>query len=199
MMKNIRSKIVPIPRKDIDTDLIISAEFLTVTDKKGLGEHVFERLRVSDPDFPLNFEKYKGAEILVARSNFGCGSSREHAAWALFDYGIKVVIAPSFSDIFYSNAMKNGILPLILEEKTVEEIFEDEAMNSGEYVVSVDLPNQIIELADGQKYEFKIDPYRKECLIKGMDDMDYLLENIAEINKFDKKHKNFIFFDTKNL
>ncbi len=187
-MKKINSKIIPLFRKDIDTDLIIPAEFLTVTDKIGLGKHLFARLREMEKDFPFNLAKYEGAEILVAGDNFGCGSSREHAAWALADWGIKVIIAPSFSDIFLSNAMKNGILPVILFEEDVAKIAKEEA-------IEVDLINQTV----AGKYQFEIDPYRKDCLINGMDDMAYLLKNISAIEGFDKKHANHLFFDTSKI
>lgn len=197
-MKQIKSKIIPLPRKDIDTDLIIPAEFLTVTTRVGLGEHVFSRLRKMDADFPFNLEKYKGAEILVTRSNFGCGSSREHAAWALADWGIKVVIAPSFADIFFNNAMKNGILPIVMDEEIVETIFERESA-LGEYILEVDLPQQRVVFPGDEICEFDIDPYRKECLIEGMDDFDYLLANLPSIREFDAAHKEKIFFDLTNL
>jgi 3-isopropylmalate dehydratase small subunit len=183
MQEIIKSKIVPLPRADIDTDLIIPADFLTTTSKKGLGEHVFARLRMMEPNFPFNLEKYNGARILVAKKNFGCGSSREHAAWALRDWGIEVVVAPSFSDIFFSNAMKNGILPIILDEKIVDGIFE-----CGDCEIEVNLKEQKVILRDGEMVGFKIDPYRKECLLKNMDDLDYLLSQMDEIKKFDKKH-----------
>lgn len=183
MQEIIKSKIIPLPREDIDTDLIIPANFLTTTSKKGLGEHVFARLKIMEPDFPFNLKKYFGAKVLVTRKNFGCGSSREHAAWALRDWGIEVVIAPSFSDIFFSNAMKNGILPIILEEKVVNEIFV-----LGDCEVEVNLKNQKVVLKNGEVCDFQIDPYRKECLLNNMDDLDYLVSQMAEINKFDKKH-----------
>lgn len=183
-MENIiKSRIIPLPRTDIDTDLIIPADFLTTTSKKGLGEHVFARLRMMEPDFPFNLEKYNGARILVAKKNFGCGSSREHAAWALRDWGIEVVIAPSFSDIFFSNAMKNGILPIILGEKIVDGIFE-----FGDCEIEVNLKEQKVIFPNGEIFSFQIDQYRKECLLKNMDDLDYLLSQMSEIEKFDKKH-----------
>lgn len=182
-MKIIKSKIVPIRRKDVDTDLIIPAEFLTVTVKTGLGEHLFARIASE-----LNLSDYKGREILVACENFGCGSSREHAAWALADWGIKVVIAPSFADIFYNNAMKNGIVPVVLKADLFD--FDNE--------IEVNLEEQTVEFAD-ETYHFEIDPYRKECLMNGMDDLDYLLVNKPEIEAFDQKHKKHIFFDTSKL
>jgi 3-isopropylmalate dehydratase small subunit len=183
-MKNIiKSKIIPLPRADIDTDLIIPADFLTTTSKKGLGEHVFARLRMMEENFPFNLKKYCYAKILVTKKNFGCGSSREHAAWALKDWGIEVVIAPSFADIFFNNAMKNGILPIILEEKIVNEIFA-----AGDCEIEVNLKDQKVVLENGKVCDFQIDPYRKECLLMNMDDLDYLLSQMNEIKKFDKKH-----------
>lgn len=183
MQEIIKSKIIPLPREDIDTDLIIPADFLTTTSKKGLGEHVFARLRIMEPNFPFNLKKYFGAKILVTRKNFGCGSSREHAAWALRDWGIEVVIAPSFSDIFFSNAMKNGILPIILSENVVDEIFA-----AGDCEIEINLRDQKVILTNGEVHGFQIDRYRKECLLKNMDDLDYLLLQMNEIKKFDKKH-----------
>ncbi len=190
-MEKIKSKIIPLPRRDIDTDLIIPAEFLMVTDKKGLGKYVFSRVREMEKDFPFNLEEFSGCEILVVRENFGCGSSREHAAWALSDWGIKVIIAPSFADIFYNNALKNNILPIVASEGIVEEM-----LKGG--IAEIDLPQQKVIFGDTE-FSFEIDPYRKECLIHGMDDMDYLLSASQEIKAFDKKHKKYLFFDLKNL
>lgn len=196
-MKIIKSKIVPIQRDDIDTDLIIPAEFLTTTTRDGLGKHLFDRLRKTEENFPLNLEKYQGVEIMLVGKNFGCGSSREHAAWALSDWGIKVVIAESFADIFCSNAMKNKILPVVLPEVIVKKIFAEE--KKGEYEIEVDLERQAVMLPDGKVIQFALDQYRKECLIKEIDDMDYLLENLSEIKEFDRRHSKYIFFDTSVL
>lgn len=192
-MKIIESKIIPLPIKDIDTDMIIPAEFLSRTTKEGFGEFVFDRLRKMDADFPFNHPEYQGAEVLVARENFGCGSSREHAAWALNDWGIKVVIAPSFADIFFNNAQKNGILPVIVETETVEMLFNK--TKEMDYRVTVDLENQTVKMPEIGEIQFEIDPYRKECLINGMDDMDYLLSHMDEIKKFDEKHRKNLFFN----
>ncbi len=188
-MEKIKSKIIPLPRRDIDTDLIIPAEFLMVTDKKGLGKHVFSRVREMEKDFSFNLEEFLGSEILVVRENFGCGSSREHAAWALSDWGVKVIIAPSFADIFYNNALKNNILPIVTSEEIVEDMLKGGT-------AEVDLPQQKVIFYE-REFSFEIDPYRKECLIHRMDDMDYLLSNMKEIKAFDKKHK--LFFDHKCL
>ncbi|MCX6735212.1 MAG: 3-isopropylmalate dehydratase small subunit [Candidatus Peregrinibacteria bacterium] len=194
MREIIKSKIIPLPREDIDTDLIIPADFLTTTSKKGLGEHVFARLRMMESNFPFNLAKYREAKILVAGKNFGCGSSREHAAWALRDWGIEVVIAPSFADIFFNNAMKNGILPIILDEKIVSEIFAKEDCE-----IEVNVAAQKVILPNGEVFNFEIDSYRKECLLKDMDDLAYLVSQMSEIKSFDKRHSKNIFFDTKVL
>lgn len=198
-MKNIiKSRIIPIPRSDIDTDLIIPAEFLTTTVKEGLGRHLFARLRIMETDFPLNLKKYQEAQIMVTRENFGCGSSREHAAWALKDYGIDVVIAPSFSDIFFSNALKNGVLPIVLSEKNVNKIFDSEKKIDN-YELKINVKKQTVILPDSSSEVFEIDPYRKECLLKNMDDLSYLMANIREIHRFDKKHAKNIYFNTNAL
>jgi len=198
MIKKIKSQIIPINRKDIDTDLIIPANFLTCTNKTGLGKHLFSRLRKVEKDFPLNVSKYKNSAILVSQENFGCGSSREHASWALSDYGIKVIIAPSYSDIFFNNAMKNMILPIVADKKTVEKIFNQEA-KSKKYKIEIDLPNQSFTLPDKTVYKFTIDPYRKECLIQGIDDMSYLLKNIRVIKSFDTHHRKTLFINTDSI
>lgn len=183
-MNVIKSKIVPVKRKDVDTDLIIPAEFLTITTKEGLGKHLFVRIAED-----LNLAFYKGRTILVAGENFGCGSSREHAPWALYDWGIRVVIAPSFADIFFNNAMKNGILPIVLDA----DLFDEDAE------IEVDLEAQTVTDGRGKKHHFEIDPYRKECLMKGMDDLDYLLSNLGEIEEFDQQRVKHLFFDTDKL
>ncbi len=197
-MKIIKSKIIPVNRKDIDTDLIIPADFLTTTVKTGLGKHAFDHLRKTDPEFPMNLAKYDGASILLAGDNFGCGSSREHAAWALADAGIKVVIAPSFANIFFTNAMNNNILCVTLPEDTTQEIFKTEVQN-GAYEITVDLPEQKIVLEDGKEFGFEINPYKKECLIEGMDDIDYLLKYLPEIQEFEKEHDKKLFFHLENI
>lgn len=190
-MKIIKSKIIALDRNDVDTDLIIPADFLTVTTKNGLGMHLFDRLKKMDPNCPFNLDKFRQVKVMVTGDNFGCGSSREHAAWALGDWGIAVVIAPSFADIFFNNAMKNGILPIVLEKKIV-----DKMMKGGD--IQIDLPEQKVSF-EAEVYHFAIDPYRKECLTEGMDDLDYLLANLGEISEFDLKHKSKIFFDISKL
>jgi len=197
-MKIIESKIIPIPRKDIDTDLIIPGEFLVGTTKNGLGDNLFAEVSRIESDFPINLEKYKDGKIILARENFGCGSSREHAAWALADWGIEAVIAPSFADIFYNNALKNKILPVVLDEKIVEKIFKEEA-DSGSFILKIDLPEQKVYTSNNEEYNFEINPYSKECLIKEIDDLDYLLDSMNEIEEFEKEHKKKIFFDISKL
>lgn len=195
-MKIVKSTIVPVRRRDIDTDLIIPAEFLRTIGRDGLGKYLFVRIKGE-----LRLDDYKGAEIMVSYDNFGCGSSREHAVWALKDWGIEVIIAPSFSDIFYSNAVKNGILPVVLGSKIVDRIFDVVLAHSREwnYEVTVDLPAQKVILPDRKNFKFEIDPYHKECLIKDMNDLDYLLKNMTAIKKFDKEHSKYLFFNLSQL
>lgn len=189
MLKTITSQVVPIPRRDIDTDMIIPAEFLTCTVKTGLGKYLFAHVRESEKDFEL-MNRFNNSQIIVARQNFGCGSSREHAIWALYDWGIRVIIAPSFSDIFKNNATKNGILPVILPKKVVESILNN-AIYSDSYIVNVDLPDQRVQLPTGNTHRFEIDPYPKTLLLKGLDDLDYLLSYAKEIRLFNNKHSTY--------
>ena len=194
-MNIIISQIIPINRSHVDTDQIIPAEFLRSTSREGYGKHLFSALRRMDTDFPLNLERYRGAKILVAGTNFGCGSSREHAVWALADWGIQAIIAPSFADIFFQNALNNGILPIVLPEQIVERVFSSEAGKSS-YEITVDLPKQTVIVPEGEIYLFSIDPYRKECLMQGVDDFDYLLAKHAEIEAFEQIHRSFRYFNT---
>lgn len=191
-MRIIESKIIPLPRKDIDTDLIIPADFLTTTTKEGLGKHAFDRLRKMEPDFPMNLPEYTDSKILVTGDNFGCGSSREHAPWALADWGIQVIIAPSFANIFFTNALNNGILCISFPEEIVGKILEENS-------IKVDLPEQKVILKNGTKHDFEIDPYKKTCLIEGLNDMDYLLKHAKEIQKFEQEHQKNLFFHLENL
>ncbi|MCH9633463.1 MAG: 3-isopropylmalate dehydratase small subunit 1 [Chlamydiae bacterium] len=186
-MRKLHSQVVPLNISDIDTDVIIPAQFLTTTTKEGLGEHLFQRLKVSDPAFPLNLPKYQKAKIIVSGSNFGCGSSREHAAWALADYGFHAILAASFADIFYSNALKNQILPIILPEKIIQTIFDEEEKHDS-YLVDIDLKDQSVLLPNGDVFIFDISPYRKECLLNEMDDLDYLRSKEEKIKAYFKKH-----------
>jgi 3-isopropylmalate/(R)-2-methylmalate dehydratase small subunit len=184
-MKIIKSKVIPVERDDVDTDLIIPADYLKITDKRGLGQHLFERIAKD-----INLESYSGRSIMIAGSNFGCGSSREHAAWALYDFGVRVVIASSFADIFYNNALKNGILPLVCGGG--QELFAYE----GE--LEVDLEKQNFSYG-ANTFSFEIDAYSKTCLIEEIDDLDYLFENIEAIKAFDEQRRKNLFFDLSKL
>jgi len=194
-MRQIKSQILPLPYADINTDLIIPAKYLTTIVKHGLGEHLFTDMRKMDPSFPLNLKKYDGAKIIVTRRNFGCGSSREHAAWSIVDRGIRVVIAPSFADIFYSNAVKNHLLPLVLDAEIIEHIFSAEKQ-SAEYIVDVDLVGQKVTLPDETSYSFEINGYDKHALINEIDNLDYLLSQMDKIQIFDNHHRKNIFLDS---
>lgn len=159
-----KSQPIPLQLSDVDTDMIIPAQYLTSTERKGYGAHLFERL-------DIDLHTYKGREILVAKDNFGCGSSREHAVWAIIDYGIKVVIASSLADIFFNNSMKNGLVLVKLPEATIKEILQQEELE-------VNLETQEVTLPSGEKHPFEFDPFRKDCILKGHDELDYLLENL---------------------
>src|SRR3989339_483827 len=161
--KAFKSIAIPIPLKNIDTDMIIPAQFLTRVTKEGFGENLFQRLRENDKNFPLNLKKYINAKIIIADENFGCGSSREHAAWALVEYGIKVIIAPSFADIFKSNSAKNGLVLIELEREKVKFIFDE---------------------------------FTKECILKGIDDLGFLLERLKQIKEFKKEREKNLFYKT---
>ena len=156
---------------------------------KGLGQFLFQRLRDKDENFPMNLSEFEGAEILLVEDNFGCGSSREHAAWALKDYGIKAIIAPSFADIFKTNALKNGIILIEFSQKIVEAIFENESE------LEIDLEKQKVVFSNGKTIKFEIDAYRKHCILKNMNDLDYLLSKIENIKNFDKQRKEKLFFN----
>jgi len=186
-VKKIRSKVVPLPMKDIDTDLIIPAQYLTSISRAGYGQNLFRRLKDGDPNFPFNLPKYKGAEILVADENFGCGSSREHAVWALRDAGIKAVVCKSFADIFYNNSAKNGLVLVKLPADVVDSMLAAAAKD--EYVATVDLENQYVELADGARVAFEFDEFRKYCLLNGLDDVEYVRACESQINEFRKQQK----------
>jgi 3-isopropylmalate/(R)-2-methylmalate dehydratase small subunit len=191
---NLSSKIIPIPLKDIDTDMIIPAQYMTQTGKEGYGEHVFERFRQADPDFPLNLPKFQGAGILLAQENFGCGSSREHAVWALSSAGIRVIIAPSFADIFFNNSGKNGLVTIILPQEAVDKLFE--LSKTRDLQARVDLEKQIVTVENIGEFPFEYDQFRKECILKGLDDLDYILSYTEEIDKWQKNHQDNIYFST---
>jgi 3-isopropylmalate/(R)-2-methylmalate dehydratase small subunit len=186
------STYVVLPVDNVDTDQIIPARFLKVTDKKGLGESVFcDWRRLPDGsvnvDFPLNRPDAKGAQILVAGVNFGCGSSREHAPWALVGWGLRAIVAPSFADIFKQNAMKNGLLPIAVDAAFHARLLEARHANPRAQI-AVDLPAQTVALAGQAPVHFEIDPFAKECLVHGIDELGYLLERAADIERYEAQH-----------
>src|SRR3954469_932649 len=183
----------PLPMPNIDTDKIIPAQHLKTIKRTGLGQYVFETLRFTPegkerPDFVLNKPAYRNAKILVTGANFGCGSSREHAPWALLDFGIRCVIAPSFADIFYNNCFKNGILPIALPQADVDKLMDD-AERGANAVISVDLDKQEIRGPDGGCIKFEIDPFRKQCLLNGWDDIGLTLRHEKDISSFESQRR----------
>ena len=196
------SHVCPLDRANVDTDLIIPKQFLKSIARTGFGPNLFDELRYLDegqpgmdvssrpvnPDFVLNFPQYAGSEILLSRENFGCGSSREHAPWALEDYGFRVIIAPSFADIFYNNCFKNALLPVVLTAEQVDRLFDLAA--SGEPVqLTVSLENQTVSLGDGTQWSFEVNDFRKYCLINGLDDIGITLQDADAIRAFETKHQ----------
>jgi 3-isopropylmalate/(R)-2-methylmalate dehydratase small subunit len=180
----------PMPLVNIDTDMIIPKQFLKTIARTGLGKNLFDEMRYTQdgaeiPDFVLNQPAYRHAEILVAGDNFGCGSSREHAPWALLDFGIRCVISTSFADIFYSNCFKNGILPVVLPPEAVAHLMDD-ARKGANARITVDLPGQIVTAADGTQFRFEVDPFKKHCLLNGLDDIGLTLEKAAAIDGYEK-------------
>ena len=194
--------VAPLDRANVDTDLIIPKQFLKSIKRTGFGVNLFDELRYLDegqpgqdcsqrplnPDFVLNQPRYSGAEILLTRRNFGCGSSREHAPWALEDFGFKVVIAPSFADIFYNNSFKNGILLITFPEDVIDRLFAEVDANEG-YPLDVDLENQRVITPSGEILEFEVDGFRKHCLLEGLDDIGLTLKDEDAIRAFEQKHK----------
>ncbi len=179
----------PMPLINVDTDMIIPKQFLKTIKRSGLGVNLFDEMRYDDDgneiaDFVLNQPAYRNAEILVAGDNFGCGSSREHAPWALLDFGIRCVIAPSFADIFFNNCFKNGILPIVLPQEEVDKLMDDAARGANA-TISVDLENQVITGPDGGSISFEVDPFRKHCLLNGLDDIGLTLEKSTQIEAFE--------------
>ncbi len=192
--------VVPLDRSNVDTDAIIPKQYLKSIFRTGYGPNLFDEWRYLDkgepgkdpkdrkinPDFVLNQPRYKGAQILLARKNFGCGSSREHAAWALTQYGFRVVIAPSFADIFYNNAFKNGLLPITLPEFVVDHLFQEVQANNG-YSLIVDLDKQLVIEPNGTEHSFDVPPFRRYCLLNGLDDIGITLQHKDEIRAFEQK------------
>ena len=196
---NVHSGLVaPIDRENVDTDAIIPKQFLKSIHRSGFGPNLFDAWRYLDPgepgqdpaqrkpnpDFVLNLPRYQGASVLLARRNFGCGSSREHAPWALDQYGFRAVIAPSFADIFFNNCYKNGLLPIVLPESQVARLFDDVAAFPG-FKLTIDLPQQRVLLGDGTALSFDIEPFRKDCLINGWDDIGLTLKHADKIRAFE--------------
>lgn len=181
----------PMPLVNIDTDMIIPKQFLKTIHRSGLGKNLFDEMRyfpdgTENPDFVLNKPAYRDAQIIVAGDNFGCGSSREHAPWALLDYGIRCVISTSFADIFYNNCFKNGILPIVLPPDAVEALMKD-AENGANARLTVDLESQTVTGADGTAYPFEMDPHRKHCLLNGLDDIGLTMEKAPAIEAYEAR------------
>jgi 3-isopropylmalate/(R)-2-methylmalate dehydratase small subunit len=188
----------PMDRANVDTDLIIPKQFLKSIKRSGFGPNLFDELRYLDegqpgqdcstrplnPDFPLNQARYQGASVLLARENFGCGSSREHAPWALEDYGFRCVIAPSFADIFYNNCFKNGVLPIALDGAVVDRLFEQMYATEG-YRLTVDLERKLVVTPEGEEIAFEVDDFRRHCLLHGLDDIGLTLQSAAAIRAYE--------------
>lgn len=194
--------VAPLDRANVDTDAIIPKQFLKSIKRSGFGVNAFDEWRYLDhgepgmdntkrpinPDFVLNQPRYQGASILLTRENFGCGSSREHAPWALEDFGFKVVIAPSYADIFFNNCFKNGMLPIVLSAEIVDDLFSQVAFTEG-YKLSVDLAAQTVATPSGEVHQFVVDAFRKHCLLNGLDDIGLTMQQQDKIKVFEAKHK----------
>ena len=194
--------VVPLDRANVDTDAIIPKQFLKSIKRSGFGPNAFDEWRYLDhgepgmdnskreinPDFVLNQARYQGASVLLARENFGCGSSREHAPWALEDYGFRVIIAPSFADIFFNNCFKNGMLPIVLAANDVDALFKETEAEEG-YKLNIDLSAQTITTPSGKSYKFDVDAFRKHCLLNGLDDIGLTMQHQDAIKAFEEKHK----------
>ena len=193
--------LAPLDRANVDTDAIIPKQFLKSIKKTGFGPHLFDEWRyldhgepgmdltqrVKNPEFVLNQDRYENATILIARENFGCGSSREHAPWAIEDYGFRVILATSFADIFFSNCFKNGLLPIVLSGETIDRLFESTYTNNG-YALTIDLENQSITLPSNEKISFQVDTFRKHCLMNGLDDIGLTMQHSESIKAFEKTY-----------
>ncbi len=194
--------VAPMDRANVDTDAIIPKQYLKSIKRTGFGPNLFDEWRYLDhgepgmdhskrrlnPDFVLNQPRYRGATVLLARDNFGCGSSREHAPWALLQYGFQAVIAPSFADIFYNNSLKNGLLLIRLDAKAVDQLFR-ETLSSEGYRLAIDLESQTVTTPGGQRFQFDIDPFNKRCLLNGLDEIGLTLEHADKIRAFEAKHR----------
>jgi len=194
--------VAPMDRANIDTDMIIPKQFLKSIKRSGFGPNLFDELRYLDegqpdadnsgrplnPDFVLNKARYQGATVLLARENFGCGSSREHAPWALEDFGFRTIIAPSYADIFYNNSFKNGLLPIILDEAVVDQLFKEVDAEEG-YELTIDLENQVVIKPSGEQLPFEVDAFRKHCLLNGLDDIGLTLQDADEIKAYEENRR----------
>lgn len=194
--------VAPLDRANVDTDAIIPKQFLKSIHRTGFGRYLFDEWRYLDhgepgmdcthrprnPDFVLNLPRYQGAEVLLARSNFGCGSSREHAVWALADYGFRAVIAPSFADIFFNNCFKNGVLPLVLDDAAVERLFREAGAREG-YRLNIDLAGQAVTTPDGATFGFDVEPFRKHCLLEGLDEIALSLQRAEAIRDYERRRR----------
>ena len=194
--------VAPMDRANIDTDMIITKQFLKSIKRSGFGPNLFDELRYLDegqpdadnsgrplnPDFVLNKARYQGATVLLARENFGCGSSREHAPWALEDFGFRTIIAPSYADIFYNNSFKNGLLPIILDEAVVDQLFKEVDAEEG-YELTIDLENQVVIKPSGEQLPFEVDAFRKHCLLNGLDDIGLTLQDADEIKAYEENRR----------
>lgn len=201
-LTNVTGIVAPMDRANVDTDMIIPKQFLKSIKRSGFGPFLFDELRYLDkgeanqdcsnrplnPEFPLNFSRYQGASVLLARENFGCGSSREHAPWALEDYGFQVIIAPSFADIFFNNCFKNTVLPIVLDADVVDGLFQ-EMYASESYQLSISLEKQIITKPNGDTIAFDVDNFRKHCLLNGLDDIGITLQDAELIRQFEVQWK----------
>ena len=200
--KQLNGLVCPVDRANVDTDAIIPKQFLKSIKRSGFGPYLFDEWRYTNygepgmdcstrpinMDFVLNRPRYQGAQVLLARDNFGCGSSREHAPWAIEDYGFRVIIAPSFADIFFSNCYKNGILPIVTNAAIVDKLFKECEASEG-YRLSVDLETQTVTMPSGESFAFDITPHRKHCLLNGLDEIGLTLQHADEIKAFEVKHK----------
>jgi 3-isopropylmalate/(R)-2-methylmalate dehydratase small subunit len=197
---SLESLVVPIDRANVDTDALLPKQFLKSIRRTGFGDNLFDGWRYLDlgqpgqscaerrpnPDFPLNQERYQGAQILLARANFGCGSSREHATWALHDWGIRALIAPSFAEIFLGNCYKTGLLPIVLTDPIVDTLFRAVGSAPG-FTAAIDLQAQTLKVPTGETFVFAIDPFRKQCLLEGLDDIELTLANEASICAYERR------------
>lgn len=184
--------VAPLDRVNVDTDQMVPKQFLKRLTREGFGRVLFYDWRYlpgekPNPDFILNAPRYKGASVILARANFGCGSSREHAPWAILDYGFRAILAPSYADIFYNNCFKNGILPVTLSNEQMDELFKRTERTKG-YELTVDLEQQVVTDEEGLRYSFTIDPFRRECLLQGLDDIGLTLVHEPDISAYEKQH-----------